>query len=55
MHNIKIYQYGFIKSKSTITNLVTFLDFLSALVFSQSQTDSVYFDFSNVFDILLML
>jgi hypothetical protein len=44
-------QHGFIKSKSTTTNLVTFLDFGTALVCSQGQVDSVYFDFSNAFDI----
>jgi hypothetical protein len=45
-------QHGFIKSKSTITNLVTFLDFVTPLVRSQSQVDSIYFDFSNAYDIL---
>jgi hypothetical protein len=45
-------QHGFIKSKSIITNLVTFLDFVSPLVCSQGQVDSIYFDFSNAFDIL---
>jgi hypothetical protein len=44
-------QHGFIKSKSTITNLVTFLDFVTLLVCSQGQVDSIYYDFSNAFDI----
>jgi hypothetical protein len=43
-------QHGFIKSKSTITNSVTFLDFVTPLFCSQSQTDSIYFDFSNAFE-----
>jgi hypothetical protein len=45
-------QHGFIKSICTITNLVTFLDFVTPLVCSQDQVHSVYFDFSNAFDIL---
>jgi hypothetical protein len=45
-------QHGFIKSKSTFTNLVTFLDFVTPLVCSQGQTDTIYFGFSNAFDIL---
>ncbi|PNF19791.1 hypothetical protein B7P43_G14658 [Cryptotermes secundus] len=44
------FQHGFIKSKSTTTNLVTFLDFVSPLVCTQGQVDSIYFDFSNAFD-----
>lgn len=45
-------QHGFIKSRSTVTNLVTFLDFTAPLVCSQGQSDSIYFDFTNAFDIL---
>jgi hypothetical protein len=45
-------QHGFIKSKSTVTYLFTFLHFVTPLVCSQCQTDSMYFDFSNDFDIL---
>jgi hypothetical protein len=45
-------QHGFIKSKSTITNFVTFLDFVTPLVRSQGQVDSIYFAFSNAFGIL---
>jgi hypothetical protein len=37
---IKPSQHGFIKSKSTATKLVTFLNFVTALVCSQGQTDS---------------
>ena len=46
------HQHGFIKSKSTVTNLVTFLDFTTPIVRSQGQIDSVFFDFTNAFDIL---
>jgi hypothetical protein len=42
-------QQGFIKMKSTMS-LVTYLDFISPLVSSQQQADSVYFDFSIAFD-----
>jgi hypothetical protein len=42
-------QHGFIKSKSTVTNLVTFLELVTPLVCSHGQTD---FDFSNAFNIL---
>ena len=41
-------QNGFVKMKSSTTNLVTNLDFISPLFSSQSQVDSVYFDFSSV-------
>jgi hypothetical protein len=40
------------KSKSTATNLVAYLDSIAPLVYSQRQVDSIYFDFSNVFDLL---
>lgn len=33
-------QHGFIKSKSTLTNVVTSVDFVTQLVCSQDQTDS---------------
>jgi hypothetical protein len=43
-------QHGFVKMKSTTTNLVTYLDFISPSVSSKHQVDSVYFDFSSAFD-----
>ena len=46
------FPHGFIKSRSTVTNLVTFLEFTDPLVCSQGQSDSIYFDFTNAFDIL---
>jgi hypothetical protein len=45
-------QHGFINSKSTVTNLVTFFNFLTPLMCSQGETDSIYFYFSNACDIL---
>jgi hypothetical protein len=37
-------------SSSTITNLVTYLDFITPLVSSQGQADAIYIDLSSVFD-----
>jgi hypothetical protein len=45
-------QHGFIKSRSTTSNLVTFLDYITPLVSSQSQVDAIYFDFSSAFDLV---
>jgi hypothetical protein len=36
------FQHGFIKSKSTVTNLVTTLDFLALLVCSQGQPEYLF-------------
>jgi hypothetical protein len=46
------YQHGFSKTKSTCTNLVTFVDFIFPLVCSQRQADAIYFDLSNAFDLV---
>jgi hypothetical protein len=46
------HQHGFSKSKSTNTNLVTYLDFISPLVCSQRQVDAIYFDLRNAFDLV---
>jgi hypothetical protein len=43
-------QHGFTKSKSTITNLVTSLDFITPVVSSQGQADAIYFDLSSASD-----
>jgi hypothetical protein len=43
-------QHGFVKSKSTVTNLVTYLNDVLPSVCSQGQFDSVYFDLSQAFD-----
>jgi hypothetical protein len=43
-------QHGFIKSKSTSTNLVAaYPDFITPLVYSQHKVDDIYFDFCNTF------
>jgi hypothetical protein len=49
---ISIYQYGFSNSKSAIISLVTYGDFISPLVGSLRQTDAIYFDQSNAFDLV---
>jgi hypothetical protein len=36
-------QHDFIKSKCAVTNLVTFLDFVTSLLCSEGQTDSYLF------------
>jgi hypothetical protein len=38
--------------KSTITNPVTYLDFITPLVSSQGQADAICFDFSSAFDLV---
>jgi hypothetical protein len=43
-------QHGFIKSKSTATNLVTYLNSITASVSSKGQTVTIYFDLRESFD-----
>jgi hypothetical protein len=43
-------QHGFVKSKSTVTNLVTYLNDVLPSVCSQGQFDYVYFDLGLAFD-----
>jgi hypothetical protein len=45
-------QHGFTRTKSTDTNLVTFLDFLTPVVRGQGQADAIYFDLSNTLDLV---
>jgi hypothetical protein len=44
-------QHGFIKSRSTTSNLVTYLDYITPSVSSQLQVDAIHFDFSSAFDL----
>jgi hypothetical protein len=46
-------QHGFRKFNSTATNLVNYLNSIIPSVSSQGQTDSVYFDLTKAFDIVL--
>jgi hypothetical protein len=52
-HKLNPSQHGVLKFKSTTTNLVTYLDFISPLVSSQCQVDSISFDLSSAFDLVL--
>jgi len=56
LHHLKskfnLRQHGFIKYKSTTTNLFAYLDFFTPLFHSQRQIDDICFDFSNVFDLV---
>ena len=48
--NISISQNGFMERRSTITNLVTFCQYLSENMDTQIQTDAIFTDFSKAFD-----
>ena len=50
LHKIVVQQHGFMKGQSTLTNLVTFNDFVSEALCNSSRVDAVYTDFSNIFD-----
>jgi hypothetical protein len=43
-----IHDHAFIKYKHTVTNLITFLDFMTLLVRSQRQADAIYFDIDPI-------
>lgn len=43
-------QHGFLKGRSTVSNLVLFLDYVSDKMDNQDQVDVVYTDFSKAFD-----
>jgi hypothetical protein len=45
-------QHGFTRAISTVTNLVTFLDFLTPVVRGQRQADAIYFDVSKALDLV---
>ncbi|CAK1592771.1 unnamed protein product [Parnassius mnemosyne] len=43
-------QHGFVKNRSTITNLISYVGFLTEKVDTQLQVDAIYTDFSKAFD-----
>ena len=43
-------QHGFVKKRSTLTNLVIYTDFISEALNDYNQVDSLYLDFSKAFD-----
>lgn len=45
-------QHGFIKGRSTTTNLLTFTEYIHESFFESLQTDVVYLDFSKAFDVV---
>ena len=42
--------HGFVKCRSTVFNLVCYLDSISQAIDNKKQIDSVYLDFSKVFN-----
>jgi hypothetical protein len=49
---LKLVEHGFTESKSTVINLVTFLEFRNPVILGQSQARTVSFDISYAFDFL---
>lgn len=49
---ISPHQHGFLKGRSTSSNLVSFLEYAAPSVLSQRQLDTVYFDLSRAFDVV---
>jgi hypothetical protein len=47
---ISINQHGFLKNRSTITNLLEYASFVLNSIEDGNQVDSIYTDFSKVFD-----
>lgn len=47
---ISPHQHGFLKGKSTVTNLLEFISFIFSSFQSKLQTDVIYTDFSKAFD-----
>jgi hypothetical protein len=45
-------QHSFTTTKSTVTNFVTFLDFLTPVDRGQRQADALHFDLSQAFDLV---
>ena len=50
--DISASQHGYIKNRSTVTNLLTITNYFHDSFFESSQTDVVYLDFSNAFDVI---
>ena len=47
---ISIHQHGFVNQRSTVSNLITFSQFVSHKLEKQCQVDTIYTDFSKAFD-----
>ena len=50
LRSIGSFQHGFIKGRSTLTNLLLFNDFIFEAFLEKWQVDSIYIDFSKAFD-----
>jgi hypothetical protein len=48
----KFNPHGFTRTKTTFTNLVTFLDILTHVVSGHIQADALYFDLSKAFNLI---
>lgn len=45
-------QHGFLSGRSTVTNLVSFLQYTAPAVLDRNQVDTAYFDLSKAFDVV---
>lgn len=51
-HILTPHQHGFLKGRSTVSNLSSYLQFSAPHVLDQKQVDTVYFDLSRAFDLV---
>ena len=51
-NDISLAQHGYLKNRSTVTNLLTFTNYLHDSFCNSAQTDVVYLDFSKAFDVI---
>lgn len=49
-HSISQYQHGFVPKKSTLTNLITFSQFIDSSFNNKAQVDVIYTDMEKAFD-----
>ena len=47
---ISTFQHGFVKKRSTLSNLMSYTSYLFPVLENRRQVDAVYFDFSKAFD-----
>ena len=45
-------QHGFVRGRSTVTNLTTFTSYVTDSFDRKAQVDTIYFDFSSAFDLV---
>lgn len=50
LHKIISTQHGFIRGRSTVSNLLVFTEFVRGALDSSTQVDAIYLDFSKAFD-----